>query len=189
MTQKEKIRSALKYVGCFLFCTICYGLIFCFWETLGYNHPEYYEDCFELQNGYIIGEASFDADNVYCKHPQVCACLPNDAYIWVFYILAPLVIVIYETLRRKIIAERYRVLYVLCHIFIWSFLYYLLLDSNFHWTVRLVYICKFMTPMAIIMLLLNSLSAKDFKMLSVIVGIIYGILIGIFLILILPNFC
>ena len=188
MVQSEKIYTVLKYIGGFLLCTVCFCLIGGFWETLGQDHPEDYTDCFKLQNGYIIGEASFDADHVYCNYPQVCACVLNSSYILAFYLLAPLVIVLYELLRRKIIPKRYRFLCVVGEIITWSSLYYLTLNSNFDWMIRLEYTCKFMAPLAIITLLLNCLSSKDFKVLSIIVGIVYVLLLGTFVILIIPNF-
>ena len=178
----------LKYIGSFLLCTVCFCLIFCFWELLAHEHPEYYTDCFELQNGYISGKVLFDADHVYCNYSKICACVTNNAYTIAFYILAPSVIVLYESFRRKIISKRYRFLCVSGDIFVWSLLYYLILNSNFNWIIRLEYTCRFMTPMAIIMLLLNCLSSKDFKILSVIIGIIYGLFLGTFIILIIPNF-
>ena len=188
MVQKDKIYTALKYIGGFLLCTVCFLLVCSFWTILGYEHPYYYTDCFELQNGYIIGEVSFDADHVYCYYPQVCACVSNNAYIMAFYTLALLVIVLYEMFRRKIISKQYRFWCVFGDIIIWSFLYYMTLNNSFHWTIRLEYTYKFIVPMAIIMLLLNCLSAKDFKVLSIIIGIIYGLLFGTFIVLIIPNF-
>ena len=188
MEAKKRIYTALKYLWCFIFCTICFCLIFCFWNILGYDHFYDYTDCFELQNGYITREVLFDGNHVYCNYQQVCACVSNNTYIIAFYILALPVIVIYELFRRKIIYKQYRFFCVLIDIFVWSSFYYLILNSNFNWIVRIEYTYKFIAPMAIIMLLLNCLSSKDFKVISTIVGTIYGLLIGIFIVLNISNF-
>lgn len=188
MMQKRTIYATLEYMIAFLLCTVCLYGIACFLMMLDQENPEF-TDCFLLKGGQIVREVFFDGIKVDCGYGEVCACLPNGSYLTAFYLLAFPVFLVYGFVRDRIVCHKYSWLFILSEICIWGVLCYWTLNHDFYKYFAWHSVSKFMMPMAILMFTLQLIPPKILKVVSIIIGIIYAVLIASVLVMILPNFC
>ncbi len=187
MVRQEKILAILKYIGCFLLCNVLLGLVMLLIATLDQEKLELTE-CFLFEAGRI--KETFDYQGYlqgYCYYPRICACVATSEWILFFYIWSLPIFVFYEVFRRKIIPIQYAYLFVLGEIAFWSMLCFFSQDNiPYKWfAVDNTY--KFAAPLAIILLTLHSLPPKVLRVLSIIIGIIYGLYVGFWGVIILSN--
>ena len=188
MIAKEKIYTILKYFGCFLLCNILLWAVVWLIKILDQERLELV-DCFSFEYGRIT--EIFDYQSYlqhHCVSPQICACAVNAEWILFFYIWALPIFVFYEVFRRKIIPQQYQYLCVLGEIAFWSVICFFYQDSAPFLWFPLGNTYKIIAPMAIIMLALHSLPPKVLKVLSIIIGTIYGLYFGFCIAMIIPNF-
>lgn len=186
--QKEKIFTVLKYVGAFLLCTILLTFVIWLLEVFDQDKLELTK-CFLFEAGRI--KETFDYQSYlqgYCQYSQICACVVTSEWILFFYIWALPIFVFYEVLRRKIVPPQYRYLCVFGEIAIWSILWYFNQDNIPYKWFAIGHTYRFMAPMTIILLVLHSLPAKVFRIVSMIIGIIYGLYYGTVALMMIPNF-
>ena len=185
--QKAKIYTALKYLGAFLLCTVLLALVMCLIFVFDREKLELVE-CFLFESGHI--KEIFEYQSYlqgHCTYPQICACSVTSEWILFFYILALPILVFYEFIKRKIVPQQYQYLCVFGEIIIWSIICYFAQDHIPHKWFAVDNTYKFMSSMAIIVLMLHSLPSKVLKALSVVIGIIYGLYFGFIVAMILPN--
>ena len=188
MVQKDKIYTALKYIGNFLLCTVCFGFVMLLISEFDQDKQELTK-CFLFESGRIT--KTFDYPSYlqgYCYYPRICACAVTAEWILFFYIWALPIFVFYEVFRRKIITAQYTYLFVFGEISFWAIICFFSQDNIPYIWFSIDNTYKFIAPMAIIMLALHSLPPKVLKVLSIIIGIIYGLYWGFCIIMIIPNF-
>ena len=188
MVTKDRIYMTFKYLGCFLVCNILLWAMIWLIAELDQDKLELI-DCFAFEYGYIT--KTFDYQSYLqgaCTYPQICTCAVNAKWILFFYIWALPIFVFYEVFRRKIIPQQYQYLCVLGEIAFGAVICFLCQDSAPFLWFPLGNTYKIIAPMAIIMLALHSLPPKVLKVLSIIIGTIYGLYFGFYIAMIIPNF-
>lgn len=188
MTAKERIYTTLKYFGCFLICNILLWAVIWLIAELDQDKLELI-DCFAFEYRDITKTLSYQSYlQGACTSAQICICTINAKWILLFYTLTLPIFVFYEAFRRKIIPFQYAGLLILGEIAFWSVICFFSQDSApFLWfTLGNTY--KIIAPMAIIMLVLHSLPPKVLKVLSIIIGTVYGFYYGFCIAMIIPCF-
>lgn len=188
MIAKQKIFTALKYIGYFALCNVLLWLITLLIAELDQDKLELI-NCYAFEYGRIT--ETFDYQSYlqgHCIYPKICTCALTSAWIIFFYILALPIFVFNEVFRRKIIPYQYAYLFVLGEIAFWSMLCFISQDSAPVLWFPLDNTYKIITPMSIIMLTLHSLPPKVLRALSIIIGTIYGIYCCTMMLMMLPNF-
>ncbi|MBR3661862.1 MAG: hypothetical protein IKN67_01115 [Alphaproteobacteria bacterium] len=188
MIAKDRIYTTFKYLGCFLVCNILLWAVIWLITELDQDKLELV-DCFAFEYGYIT--KTFDYQSYLqgaCTYPQICTCAVNAEWILFFYIWSLPIFVFYEFFRRKIIPQQYQYLCVLGEIAFGAVICFLCQDNAPFLWFPLGNTYKIIAPMAIIMLALHSLPPKVLKVLSIIIGTIYGLYFGFCIAMIIPNF-